>query len=132
MNRIILTGNVTKDPTPYTSQEGITRSEFTLAVQRTYKNAQGVREADFIRVTAFRQTADFCNQYFKKGDKVGVEGALRIHSYDAQDGSKRYVTTVVADRVEIEHKAERKDEQPEAPRGGQQFTEVEDDGELPF
>lgn len=82
-----------------------------------------------MRVVAFREKADFCNKYFRKGDKVAVEGQLRIHSYDAQDGSKRYVTTVVADSVEIEHKSEKKEAQPEAEK---QFVEVDEGDELPF
>lgn len=142
MNKVILIGNLTRDPEAFTTQNGISRSTFTVAVQRRYANAQGVREADFIPVVAWRQDADFCNRYLTKGSKVAVEGSMQVRSYDAQDGSKRYVTEVIADRVESV--GSRGDGQPRsmdngptpppaAPAGpaANDFTEVDDD-ELPF
>ena len=143
MNKVILIGNLTKDPEPFTTQSGISRSTFTVAVQRRFANAQGVREADFIPVVAWRQNADFCNRYLTKGRKVAVEGSMQVRSYDAQDGSKRFVTEVIADNVEAlgsrdEAGAARPRDNgptpPPAPAAGpamNDFTEVEDD-ELPF
>ena len=142
MNKVILIGNLTKDPEPFTTQSGISRSTFTVAVQRRFANAQGVREADFIPVVAWRQNADFCNRYLTKGRKVAVEGSIQNRSYDAQDGSKRYVTEIIADSVEAvggrdEAQARPRDNgptPPPAPPAGpamNDFTEVEDD-ELPF
>ena len=64
-------------------------------------NQQGVREADFIPIVTWRQTAELCSRYLSKGRKVAVEGVIQVRSYDAQDGSKRYVTEVVADNVEF-------------------------------
>lgn len=133
---------MTKDPEAYTTQSGIARSTFTVAVQRRFANAQGVREADFLNVIAWRQTADFCNKYLTKGRKVLVEGSIQTRSYDAQDGSKRYVTEIIADSVEA--LGSREDKRPaDAPSAPTQmneqqrmdtsgFTEVEDDSELPF
>ena len=100
MNKVIIIGNLAADPEAHTTQSGIARSTFKVAVQRKYKNADGQREADFLTVVAWRQTADFCNQYLKKGRKVAVEGSIQTRSYDAQDGSKRYVTEIIADSVE--------------------------------
>ena len=143
MNKVILIGNLTKDPEPFTTQSGISRSTFTVAVQRRFANAQGVREADFIPVVAWRQNADFCNRYLTKGRKVAVEGSMQVRSYDAQDGSKRFVTEVIADNVEAlgsrdEAGAARPRDNgptpPPAPPAGpasNDFTEVDDD-ELPF
>ena len=143
MNKVILIGNLTKDPEPFTTQSGISRSTFTVAVQRRFANAQGVREADFIPVVAWRQNADFCNRYLTKGRKVAVEGSMQVRSYDAQDGSKRFVTEVIADNVEAlgsrdEAGAARPRDNgptpPPAPAAGpasNDFTEVDDD-ELPF
>lgn len=131
-------GNLAADPEAHTTQSGISRSTFRVAVQRKYKNADGRREADFLTVVAWRQTADFCNQYLTKGRRVAVEGSIQTRSYDAQDGSKRYVTEIIADSVEAlggRDEGGAKDEgqkQDEAPPGGtEDFTEVEDD-ELPF
>ena len=144
MNKVILIGNLANDPEPFTTQSGISRSTFRVAVQRRFANAQGVREADFFTVIAWRQTADFCNRYLTKGRKVAVEGSIQNRSYDAQDGSKRYVTEIIADS--IESVGSRGDSQgqarprdngptppPAAPAGPamNDFTEVEDD-ELPF
>ena len=142
MNKVILIGNLANDPEPFTTQSGISRSTFRIAVQRRFANAQGVREADFFTVIAWRQTADFCNRYLSKGRKVAVEGSIQNRSYDAQDGSKRYVTEIMADSVEAvgsrdEAPARPRDEgptPPPAPPAGpamSNFTEVEDD-ELPF
>ena len=142
MNKAILIGNLTRDPETMTTSSGITKCNFTVAVQRRFANAQGVREADFIPVVCWRQTAELCSRYLSKGRKVAVEGSIQVRSYDAQDGTKRYVTEVVADNVEFlgsRDEGSRGDYAPAAPApaprqaapaaGG--FTEVDDD-ELPF
>lgn len=127
MNKVILIGNLAKDPEAHTTQSGISRSTFTIAVQRRFTNQQGQREADFLPVIAWRQTADFCNRYLTKGRKVCVEGSIQTRSYDAQDGSKRYVTEIIADSVEA--LGGRQDDKPAAQPG--EFQEIEDDN-LPF
>lgn len=153
MNKVILIGNLANNPEAFTTQSGISRSTFRLAVQRRFANVQGVREADFLTIVAWRQTADFCNRYLLKGRKVAVEGSIQVRSYDAQDGSKRWLTEIIADNVEA--LGSREDSggnngydppPPEAPRQAPQpneqqrmnlsgqsndFTEVDDD-ELPF
>ena len=136
MNKVILIGNLANDPEAFTTQSGISRSTFRLAVQRKYANAQGVREADFLTIVAWRNTADFCNKYLKKGRKIAVEGCIQVRSYEADDGSKRWVTEIIADSVEaVGSKGKGEDLGPEepAPRPGDsgQFEEVDDD-ELPF
>ena len=107
MNKVILIGNLANDPEGRTTQSGISQSTFRIAVQRRFANAQGVREADFLTVVAWRQNADFCNRYLTKGSKVAVEGSIQVRSYDAQDGSKRYVTEIIADSVESKKRRER-------------------------
>ena len=128
MNKVIMIGNISKAPQAHTTQGGISRSTFDIAVQRRYKNEAGTYDADFFTVVAWRQTADFCNCYLDKGRRVAVEGSLQVRSYTAQDGSKRWVTEIIADHVEAQDKA--KEAPKDAPRQGQ-FTEVEDD-EVPF
>ena len=144
MNKVILIGNLANDPEPFTTQSGISRSTFRLAVNRRFANAQGVRETDFLTIVAWRQSADFCNRYLKKGNKVAVEGSIQTRSYDAQDGSKRYVTEIIADNIEA---LGSRNEEGGAPRqfdngptppparpanaSANDFTEVDDD-ELPF
>ena len=101
MNKAILIGNLARDPETMTTSSGIMKCSFTVACQRRFANAQGVREADFIPVVCWRQTAQLCSRYLSKGRKVAVEGSIQVRSYDAQDGTKRYVTEVVADNVEF-------------------------------
>lgn len=101
MNKAILIGNLARDPETMTTASGITKCNFTIAVQRKFANQQGVREADFLPVVCWRQTAELCARYLAKGRKVAIEGTIQTRSYDAQDGSKRYVTEIVADSVEF-------------------------------
>jgi len=143
MNKVILIGNLAADPESRTTQSGIAQCTLRLAVQRRFANQQGVREADFFTVVCWRQTAEFCSRYLSKGRKIAVEGSLQTRSYDAQDGSKRYVTEVIADNVEFcdsrpDGARPRTDNPPpvqEPPAGygmnNGGFTEIDDD-ELPF
>lgn len=127
MNRVVITGNLARDPEAFTTHSGISRSTFTVAVQRRFANAQGVREADFLTVVAWRGTADFCNRYLTKGRKVAVEGSLQTRSYDAQDGSRRYVVEIIADNVETLDKRE-----TTAQSAPSEFKEVDPGEDLPF
>lgn len=132
MNHVILIGNLTKDPELRTTQSGISNCTMTLAVNRR-RNKGGVQEADFIAVVAWRQLAELCSRYLSKGRKCAVSGSIQTRSYDAQDGSKRYVTEVIADNVEFldsrQEGAHTGAQPPRQPQG--EFTEVDDD-ELPF
>jgi len=100
MNKVILIGNLTKDPELSTTNSGINYCRFTLAVPKRFANA-GERDAEFINIVVWRVQADNCHKYLKKGSKACVVGSLQTRSYDAQDGSKRYVTEVVAEEVEF-------------------------------
>lgn len=101
MNRVILIGNLARDPELKTTSNGIATCAFAIAVNRKFKNAQGVQEADFIHIVAWRQLAELCAKYLAKGRKVGVVGTLQTRNYTAQDGTKRYVTEVIADEIEF-------------------------------
>jgi len=104
MNKAILIGNLTKDPELSTTTSGISVTKFTIAISRKFKNAEGEYETDFINCVCWRKTAEFVHQYFKKGQKMAVVGTIQTRTYDAQDGSKRYVTEVVAEEVEFVEK----------------------------
>ena len=141
MNKVIMIGNLAADPEMRQTSSGISQCTFRIAVTRRFANQQGVRETDFFTVVAWRQLADLCGRYLSKGRKAMVEGQLQTRSYDAQDGSKRYVTEIIADNVEFLSSREdgsrpRTDNPPpppEPPRNAapNTFTEVDDD-ELPF
>lgn len=139
MNKVILIGNLANDPESRTTQSGIAQCSFRLAVQRRFKGANGERETDFLPVVCWRQTAEFAQRYLAKGRKIAVEGSIQTRSYDAQDGSKRYVTEIVAESVESVGSREdgaqntRSAQNAKEPAQNHQtgFTEVDDD-ELPF
>ena len=101
MNSVLLVGNLARDPELRNTQSGIACCNFTIAVNRRFANADGQREADFINCVAWRQTAEFIHKYFHKGQKIGLRGSLQTRSYDAQDGSKRFVTEVTVDEAEF-------------------------------
>ena len=100
MNKVILTGRITKDPEVRYTQQGVSVVSFTIAVNRQYRDANGNNQADFINCTAWRSTADFITRYIKKGYMLLVEGSIQSRSYQGQDGQTRYVTEVVCDSVE--------------------------------
>ena len=138
MNRVFIIGRIVRDPEARTTQSGISTSSMTVAVNRQFKNKDGSYDADFLPVVAWRQTADYCNRYLHKGSKVGVEGAIQTRNYTAQDGSKRYVTEIIADRVEGLDSRQtdggnapvRQQAAPQQSNDG--FIEVPDDDQLPF
>ena len=125
MNKVILLGNLTKDPELKTTTNELSVVKFTLAIPRKFKNAQGEKEVDFLNVVAWRTLADNCGKYLKKGSKCSVVGTVQNRSYEAQDGTKRYITEIVAEEVEFLSTAPKKEsEQVE-------MIEVNDDS-LPF
>ena len=99
MNKVILIGRLTRDPEMRTTPSGVATTSFSIAVQRNYANAQGDREADFINCVAWRKQAENIAKYCTKGSQVAVDGRIQTRNYDAQDGTKRYVTEVIADNV---------------------------------
>ena len=99
MNKVILIGRLARDPEMRTTPSVVATTSFTIAVQRNYANAQGDREADFISCVAWRKQAENIAKYCSKGSQVAVEGRIQTRNYDAQDGTKRYVTEVIADNV---------------------------------
>ena len=100
MNRVILIGNLVKDPDMGKTSNDINVCKFTLAVHRK-QNADGEREADFLPIITWRGLAENCFKYLKKGSKAAIWGSIQTRNYDAADGSKRYVTEIIADDVEF-------------------------------
>ena len=101
MNKVILIGRLTKDPEVKSTSNQTALCNFTIAVDRRFKDANGNKQADFINCVAWRQTASFIGSYFRKGSKIAVVGNLQSRSYDDNNGQKRYVTEVVVDEVEF-------------------------------
>lgn len=137
MNKVILVGNLTRDPELSETPSGIAVCRFSIAVSRDYANADGNRETDFFNITVWRGRAENCGRYLKKGNKVAIVGSLQNRSYDDKDGNKRYVTDVIANEVEFltprgangdaEDGVESVSTRRERPQ-----MEVMDDNQLPF
>lgn len=100
MNKVILSGNITKDFELQTSAGGLSYCNFTIAVPRAFKNSQGEKQSDFVRIKVWRELAENVCKYLHKGDKVAVVGKIQGNSYEA-DGEKKYATEIVADEVEF-------------------------------
>ncbi len=101
INRLVLVGRLTKDPEFRTTPSGVNVANFTLAVNRTFTNAQGEREADFINVVVFKKQAENVNNYLFKGSLAGVDGRIQSRSYENNEGKRVFVTEVIADSVQF-------------------------------
>ncbi|MFB6466487.1 single-stranded DNA-binding protein [Cytobacillus sp. Hz8] len=101
MNRVVLVGRLTKDPELRYTPSGVAVASFTLAVNRTFTNQQGEREADFINCVIWRRPAENVANFLKKGSLAGVDGRIQTRSYEGQDGKRVYVTEVVAESVQF-------------------------------
>ena len=101
MNRVELVGRLTAKPELRYTGSNVPFARFTVAVNRTFSGANGERETDFINCVTWRKQAENLCQYQDKGSLISVEGRIQTGSYDAQDGSKRYTTDVVADSIQF-------------------------------
>lgn len=100
MNKVILLGRLTKDPdVRYTQNTNTMVTSFTLAVNRRFVKQGEERQADFINIVAWNKTAEFVSKYFKKGQQVGVIGRIQTRNYDDEQGTKHYITEVIAEEV---------------------------------
>lgn len=129
MNHATLLGRLTKQPELKQTQSGISVCNFTVAVDRKYKNQDGTRETDFIPCVAWRHTAEFIAKYFHKGERIAVEGEIRPKSWEDETGQRRYMTEIVVDQAYF---ADGKS----SSGGGDNYDAYEapayDDSDLPF
>ena len=103
MNRVFLSGNLTRDPEIKVSEKGTSIALFSLAVNRFYRNREGelTKDTHFFQVEAFSRQAEICQQYLKKGQKVVIEGRLRQQSWEAKDGSRRSKISVITEQIQF-------------------------------
>ena len=100
INVVVLMGRLTADPELKQTANGASVTSFSIAVERNFANKEtGERQADFINIVAWRQTADFICKYFRKGSMIAIEGSLQSRSYEDKEGKKRTVYEVVASNV---------------------------------
>lgn len=134
MNKCILVGNLTKDPELTTTSNGVAVCRFSIAVPRRFANADGERETDFLNVVVWRNLGENCHKFLKKGSKAGVVGNIQSRSYDAPDGTKRYVTEIVAEEVEFLSTKSQDDQRSSSSTGSEEVAKLQpiDDDGLPF
>ena len=141
MNLICVTGRITKDLELQTLQNGTYNCNFSIAVERGYKDEQGNMQVDFFSVVAWNSPAEFLCKYCKKGDKIGIKGRLQTRQYQTQNGETRFITEIVVDQVESyqpKETAQAKPKQEPKPKNigvtvnGKAYNPVDDDQDLPF
>lgn len=134
MNKVYLIGNLTRDPELSETTSGVAFCRFAIAVNRTFVNQEGTREADFFNITVWRAQAENCGKFLKKGSKVAIVGSLQNRTYEDKEGVKRTVTDIVANEVEFLSTGARGDEfevsQPV--KKSPQPLEVVEGEDLPF
>ncbi|MDU4889795.1 MAG: single-stranded DNA-binding protein [Clostridium sp.] len=137
MNKVVLIGRLTKDPELKFTPIGTAVTTFTLAVERRFKN-EGQPQADFIPIVVWGKTGENVANYKKKGALLSVAGRIEIRSYEAKDGSKRYVTEVVADEVSFLDWENKQQGQAHGNGthgyyfGNGNMAEIDDDSDMPF
>ena len=133
MNKVILVGNLTRDPELTETPSGVAVCRFAIAVSRDYANSDGTRETDFFNITVWRGRAENCGKYLKKGNKVAIVGSLQTRSYEDKDGIKRNVVDVIANEVEfLTPKGSQLEDEDMPVRKERPQLEAMDDNELPF
>lgn len=133
INNVVLVGRMTSDAElRFVGEQAV--ASFTLAVNRPYKNQNGEREADFIKIVIWRKQAENLANFAKKGAMIGVVGRIQTRHYDNQEGKRVYVTEVIADSFQL---LESRNQQAEAGQAGQAGGLATnpvaiDDADLPF
>lgn len=136
MNKVILTGRLTQTPELKVTATGTGVTQFSLAVRRSFKNANGEYDTDFINCVAWRQTAEIISKHFVKGDGIVISGSIQTRKYTAKDGSERKAVEVIADSVEFpltrnsSQNVSTSAKATDSPNTG--FSEIPDDDDLPF
>lgn len=129
LNQISLMGRLTRDPELRRTGSGTPVASLTLAVERDF-SAEGEKQTDFIDVVVWRSEAEFVSKYFTKGRMAAVSGRLQIRSWTDKEGGKRKSAEVVADKIYFADS--KRDTEPASANAPADFSQIEDDGELPF
>lgn len=134
LNKVILIGRLTDDPELRYTPNGTAVCNFTLAVQRSFRNRQGEYDTDFIDIVVWRKQAENCANYLSKGRLVATEGRLQIRSYETDDGQRRRVTEVVANNVQFLEWPDDNDNQGQAQsqNSSADIDDGDEDIEVPF
>lgn len=137
-NLVVLSGRLTANPELKTTKSGVSVCSFTIAVERRYKQGEE-RQADFINIVAWRQTAEFVSKHFPKGSMIGIEGSIQTRKYTDKDGNNRTVFEILANNIQF-MESKRDGAAPQASTtptafsnaGANDFEEISSDDDLPF
>ena len=134
MNKVILIGNLTRDPELTETSAGVTICRFSMAVNRKYKNADGDTITDFFNCTAWRGLGETISRYAKKGKKIAVVGSVEMRNYEDRDGNKRTAVDINVQEAEFLSPRDTDDEEREAKptRPSSRLQSFDDDGDIPF
>ena len=134
MNKVILIGNLTRDPEQASTPNGVSVCKFAIAVSRDFANAEGNKETDYFNIITWRGLADNCGKYLKKGNKVAVVGTLQNRQYEDKEGVVRHITEIVASDVEFLTPKQEEKEEVSVVRVERKQLQLEpmDDNDLPF
>lgn len=103
LNKVLLIGNLGKDPEVRTTEQDVKVAQFPLATSESYKDRDGnkVENTEWHNIVAWRGLAEICEKYARKGSSLFVEGRLKTRSWEDRDGQRRYVTEVVAENIQL-------------------------------
>ena len=141
LNKAIIAGRITADPELKSTPSGVPVTSFTVAVNRSYRAKNGEQpQADFINVTAWRNTAEFITRHFHKSSSICIVGSIQTRSWVDNQGQKRYATEVVADEAYfVDKKASAENSNPNTDAGKKEYettpagyVESGRDDDLPF
>ena len=126
MNKVIEIGRAVKDIELKQTNSGTAVAEFSIAVKREFKSANGQYESDFFDCVSYGKTAELISKYVKKGDMFGIEGKLQTRNYTNKEGRKVYITEIIVEKVEfLQTKKQETNQEPN-------FEELDPFAELPF
>lgn len=135
LNRVVLIGRLTADPTLRYTPNGVAVTNFTLAVDRNFKNSQGEKETDFFQCNVFRQLAELCANYLSRGKLASIDGRIQIRTYNDKDGQKHWVTEIVGENVQFLSPKSEGDSHTEAPANFKELgkeVDPDDSEDIPF
>ena len=133
MNKVVLIGNICKDPELSETNSGVAVCRFSIAVNRRRASADAEQQTDFFNVTAWRGLAETVSRYCKKGNKVAVAGQIQIRQYEDREGAKKTAVDVVAEEVEfLSQNPNNEARTQETPKKKPALQAFEDDSDLPF
>ena len=131
LNRFIGMGRITAPVELKQTPNGTSVATFTIAVDRDFKGQNGETQTDFLNIVAWKHTGEFVSRYFGKGSLICIEGSVQTRNYTTQNGEKRYVTEIVADRAYFTGE-KKENETYTAPTATPQYEPIDDEMDLPF